>query len=106
MTLIEYIIGGVLLVLAIALVVIIGLQQSKRHGLGNSIAGNGASESYLTKNKIANKDKFRQKLTLGVAIAFVVLVLTLYVVGTIPESKDDTSKAPETSVTETSAQTK
>ena len=104
MTLIEYIIGGVLLVLAIALVAIIGLQQSKRHGLGNSIAGNGASESYLTKNKIANKDKFRQKLTLGVAIAFVVLVLTLYVVGTIPESKDDTSAT--TSTTETSAATK
>ena len=105
MTIIEYIIGGVLLVLAIALVSIIGLQQSKRHGLGNSIAGTGASESYLTKNKIANKDKFRQKLTLGVAIAFVVLVLTLYVVGTIPESKDDTSKS-ETSVTETSTATK
>lgn len=103
MTIVEYIIGGILLVLAIALVAVIGLQQSKRHGLGNSIAGSGASESYLAKNKIANKDKSRQKLTLGVAIAFVVLVLTLYVVGTIPEGSDETSsKAPETSVTETS----
>ncbi len=97
---IKYIIGGLLLVLSVALVVVIGMQQSRRHGLGNSIAGSGASESYLTKNKIANKDKLHQKLTLGIAIAFVVLVLTLYVVGTIPENKDETSKN-DTSVTET-----
>lgn len=95
----EWIIGGVLLVLAIALIVIIGLQQSKRHGLGSSIAGTGASESYLAKHKIANKDKSRQKITLGVAIVFVVLVLALYVVGTIPKTTEDTSSAVSTSET-------
>ena len=96
MTIVEYIIGGVLLVLAIALVSIIGLQQSKRHGLGSSIAGTGASESYLAKNKIANKDKLHQKITLIVAIIFVVLTLALYVVGTIPETADNTSTADTT----------
>ena len=93
MGIIEYIIGGALLVLAVILIVVIGKQQSKRHGLGSSIAGTGASESYLAKNKIANKDKLHQKITLIVAIIFVVLTLALYVVGTIPETADNTSTA-------------
>ncbi len=105
MSTLEYIIGGILLLLAVVLVFVIGKQQSKRHGLGNSIAGTGASESYLAKNKIGNKDKSFQKITLVVAIIFVVLTIALYVVGTIPESTENTTSA-STSTTETSAETK
>ena len=76
-TVLEYIIGAILLVLAVAIIVLISLQQSKRRGLGNSIAGNGASESYLTKNKIATNEKKHQKWTLVLFIVFVVLVLAL-----------------------------
>lgn len=82
MTTLEYIIGAILFVLAVALVVFISLQQSKRHGLGNSIAGQGASESYLTRNKIATKEKKWQKITLIMAIAFVVIVLALFIIYT------------------------
>lgn len=89
----EYIIGGVLLALAIALIVLIGLQQSKRKGLGNSIAGQGASESYLAKNGIGNKDKSYQKITLVVAIIFVILTLTLYVLIANGNDGDETSGA-------------
>ena len=93
---IEYIIGGVLLLLAAILIVVIGKQQSQRHGLGSSIAGTGASESYLSKHNIANKGKRHQKITLIVAIIFIVLTLALYVVGTIPETQDDTSATSST----------
>ena len=99
MTVLEYIIGAVLLVLAIALISLIGLQQSKRRGLGNSIAGQGASESYLAKNKIGGKDKSYQKLTLIVAIVFVVLILALYIIGTVDMSGDDTSATTSTTST-------
>ena len=105
MSVIEYIIGGILLVLAIALIVIIGLQQGKRHGLGNSIAGQGASESYLAKNNIGNKDKSRQKLTLIIAILFVVLVLALFIIGSVEETSDNTSSTASTTSTTSTTST-
>ncbi len=89
-TVFEYILGGILAVLAVGLIVLIGMQKSKRRGLGNSIAGQGASETYINKNKLGNKDKLLQRSTLITAIVFVVLVVALYVVGTI-EPKDETS---------------
>ncbi len=102
---IEYVIGAILLLLAIGLIVLIGLQQSKRKsGLSNSIAGQGASESYLTRNKIANKDSLYKKITLIVAIVFVVLVIALYIVGTI-EPSDDTSSAATSSTADSSVET-
>ncbi|MBR6783514.1 MAG: preprotein translocase subunit SecG [Clostridia bacterium] len=104
MTILEYIIGGVLLVLAIALITLIGLQQSKRRGLGNSIAGQGASESYLAKNKIGGRDKSYQKITLIVAIVFVVLILALYIIGSIDmKDSDDNSSATSTTSTTVSS---
>lgn len=95
----EYIFGGILAVLAVALIILIGQQKSKRHGLGNSIAGQGASESYINKHKLGNKDKLLQKITIIVASVFVVLVLALYVVGTV-EPKDDTATSDAVSTTE------
>lgn len=107
MTVLEYIIGGILLVLAIALIALIGLQQGKRRGLGNSIAGQGASESYLAKNNIGGKDKSYQKITLIVAILFVVLTLALYIIGSIDttETEDTSSAASASSTVESTAST-
>lgn len=105
MSVIEYIIGGILLALAIALVVLIGMQQGKRGGLGNSIAGQGASESYLAKNNIGNKDKSRQKLTLVIAILFVVLVLALFIIGSVEETSDNTSSTASTTSTTSTVST-
>lgn len=105
-TVLEYIIGAILLVLAVAIIVLISLQQSKRRGLGNSIAGNGASESYLTKNKIATNEKKQQKWTLVLSIVFVVLVLALYIVHSngIGTGKSESSSAAESSVADVSAE--
>ncbi len=101
---IEYVIGAILLLLAIGLIVLIGLQQSKRKsGLSNSIAGQGASESYLTRNKIASKESLYKKITLIVAIVFVVLVIALYIVGTIEPSDDTSSAATSSTATSSTA---
>ncbi len=96
----EYILGGILGVLAIVLIVLIGKQQGKRRGLGNSIAGQGASESYLMKNNIGGKSQSYQKWTLIVAIVFIVLVLALYIVGSIePETQTPSTNTGTTNTT-------
>lgn len=99
-SILEYIFGGILAVLAVALIILIGQQKSKRHGLGNSIAGQGASESYLNKHKIGGKDKLLQKITIVVAAVFVVLVVALYVVGTVEPKTDDAATSTAVSTTE------
>lgn len=100
MSTLEYIIGGLLLILAVALVVVIGMQQSKRKsGLGNSIAGSGASETYLARNNIGNKTSIAKKLTVIFSIIFVVLVVMLYIVGSVDEAADTSSTASGTSST-------
>ena len=100
MSTLEYIIGGLLLILAVALVAVIGMQQSKRKsGLGNSIAGSGASETYLARNNIGNKTSIAKKLTVIFSIIFVVLVVMLYIVGSVDEAADTSSTVSGTSST-------
>ncbi len=93
----EHIIGVILLILALALICVIGMQQSKRKsGLSNSIAGNGASESYLARNKIASKDALMKKVTFGLVVAFVILVLALFIIGSI--DPEETAKTVSSAV--------
>ena len=105
MTTLEYIIGGLVLLFSVAIVWFVGAQQSKRKsGLSGSIAGNGASETYLSRNKIASKEASYKKLTLVIAIIFAVLVLVLYVVGSVdPKEETNDTAVTESSTVESSA---
>ena len=77
----DYIIGGLLLLMAIFLVVAIMLQSGKGKGLSGTIAG-GSGDSYYGKNKGRTRDQMLSRLTAVVAIVFVVLVLfALYLSG-------------------------
>ncbi|HBR32302.1 MAG TPA: preprotein translocase subunit SecG, partial [Clostridiales bacterium] len=62
-SLIEYIIGGVLLIIALVLITIIMLQQSKKKGLSGAISGSSSNESYFGKNRAKTKERFYSKLT-------------------------------------------
>lgn len=93
----QYIIGGLIALLSVGLVYCISKQQSKRHGLGNSIAGQGASESYLSRNKIASNEKKLQKLTLVLAIIWAVLVIVLFCLTSVKSGEGSTSSAADTS---------
>ena len=95
MTTLEIIIGVILIILAVALVVLISLQQSKRHGLGNSIAGQGASESYLSRNKIASNEMKLQRATIIVACVFVAIVLALFIIHNASSDADSTTSQTE-----------
>ncbi len=60
---------------SIALIVVVLLQSGKEAGLSGAIAGN--SDSYMGKNKSGNLDQILASATKWVALAWVVLTLTL-----------------------------
>lgn len=69
------ILGAALIILAVALTVLILLQNSKRTGLTSVISGNTANNA---KRKTADKDKKLSKITTILAIVFAVLVVATY----------------------------
>ena len=68
--------GAVLLVLAVALVVLVLLQEGKDRKLSGAIAG--GSDSFYGKNKGADKNKVLSIVTTVVAILFVGIVIAMY----------------------------
>ena len=97
MDVLQYVLGGLVIVFAIAVVWMIALQQGKRKGLENVISGNSSKNSYLNKTEAAKKGKKFEKLTLYAAIAFAVLVITMYLAmaigGNIEANKDASADA-------------
>lgn len=77
MTPIEWILGGVLLAMALFLVVAVALQSGKEKGTG-IISGN--SETFFNKSNATTKDKVLNRLTIGISIAFALIVIIMYVV--------------------------
>ena len=67
--------GIVQLVLSIALVLIVLLQQSRRQGLSGAISG--AADTFFSKNKSKGLDALLVKLTIVVAVLFVIITLVL-----------------------------
>ena len=60
---------------SVALIAIVLLQSGKEAGLSGAIAGN--SESYMTKSKNGGLDKKLAAATKWVALAWIVLTLTI-----------------------------
>ena len=79
MGVLQYILGGVLLLAAIFLIVVVMLQDKAKRGLSGAIAG-GSNGSYLGKNgaNAQKKGKFLSMMTTIVAIVFVVVVVVSY----------------------------
>ena len=75
----QYIIGGLLLAIAVVLVAIILKQTGKEKGLSGTIAG--GSDTYFGKSGGSTKDKLLFRLTVVLSILFVALsvVLTILV---------------------------
>jgi len=108
MEVLQYIVGSLILVLAIGLIVMIILQQGKRKGLENVIGGNSGGNSYLNKTEAAKKGKRFEKLTLWVAILFAVMVVGLYTITAINKNltaKETSSQAEASTEVSTEAST-
>jgi preprotein translocase subunit SecG len=76
MGILETILGIVMLVLAVALIALVLLQQGKDKKLSGAIAG--GSDTFYGKSKGADKDKKYSIATTLIAIVFVVIVVVMY----------------------------
>ena len=76
MSVIEYVVGGVLIAASLFLVIAVLMQSGKSHNLSGTIAG--GAETFFGKTKATTIDKKLSKLTTVVAIVFTVVVLVAY----------------------------
>ena len=74
---IEWILGIILMVLAVFLVVAVLLQSGKDKRLSGTIAG--AAETFFGKSKSQARDKVLSRITTILSFVFVVLVVVLYI---------------------------
>ena len=74
----QYIIGGILIALAVALVALILMQSGKDKSLSSTIAG-GSSDTYFGKSGGSTKEKLLTRLTIVGSILFVVLSVVLMI---------------------------
>ena len=75
---VPFILGGVLLALAIAIIALVLVQQGKDKRLSSTIAG--GSDTFYGKSKGADKDKVLSTITAIAAALFVVIVVAMYLV--------------------------
>ena len=72
-----YILGGLLMALSIALIVLVLFQSGKDKGLSGTIAG--GAETFFGKSKGNTMDKWLSKATIAVSVVIVVLVISLVI---------------------------
>ena len=75
---VPFILGGVLLALAIAIIALVVVQQGKDKRLSSTIAG--GSDTFYGKSKGADKDKVLSTITAIAAALFVVIVVAMYLI--------------------------
>ena len=72
--------GIIILLVAVALTVVVVMQEGKNNGLSGAIAG-GSSDTFLGKSKAASKQKKLARVTAVLAVVFAALVLTMHIAG-------------------------
>lgn len=70
--------GIIILLVAVALTVVVVMQEGKNNGLSGAIAG-GSSDTFLGKSKAATKQKKLARVTAVLAVVFAALVLTMHI---------------------------
>lgn len=74
----EFVFGGILLALAVAIIALVLVQQGKDKKLSGAIAG--GSDTFYGKSKGASKDKVLSTITAIAAVLFVVIVVAMYLI--------------------------
>ena len=74
---IEYVLGGALIVFAIVISVLVMLQKSKDKQLSGAIAG--GMDNFLGGAKGEKKDKIYSTLTAIFSVIFAILVIVMYI---------------------------
>lgn len=78
----QYVLGGLLILLAVVLVALILKQTGKEKGLSGTISG-GSTETYFGKSKGASKDKILAVWTIALTSVVVILTVVLTIITTI-----------------------
>ncbi len=86
MTTAQLVIGIILIVFAVFLVVAVLMQQGKAHNLSGTIAG--GAETFFGKSKAQTINKKLSILTTVVAIIFVLLVCSVYIMQDTGDASD------------------
>ena len=79
MTIVSYVLGSVLVLLSVALVVLVLLQNSKSRGLSGAIGGS-SGDSYFGKNQAQTKEKKLSKLTTIFSVIYIVIAIAAYII--------------------------
>ncbi|MBQ7094933.1 MAG: preprotein translocase subunit SecG [Clostridia bacterium] len=75
-----YILGSAILVLAVAIIVCVSVQQGKSQGLGAMAGGSDAADSYYSKNKGRDRDAVLSKITIVLSILIVICVVAMNII--------------------------
>lgn len=81
MTVFDYIIGALLIIVSLVIVAVVLLQEGRRKGLSGAIAG--GAETFLSKGKAKAAEAVFARWTKWIAILFFVLVLAANVVAIV-----------------------
>ena len=76
MDVLEIIVTVLEVIASIALIVVVLLQSGKEAGLSGAIAG-GNQDTYMNKNKSGNLDKILASATKWIALAWILLTLSM-----------------------------
>ena len=68
----EYILGSILLIFAVAMIIVIILQEGNTQGLGTITGG---ADTFLSKNKARSLDAFLSRWTKVFVVGFVIVVI-------------------------------
>ncbi len=85
MVVLQYILGSLILLLAVVIIAAILMQEGRRAGINGAISG--GADTFLAKNKARSVDAFLSRWTKYLAIAFVVLVIIANVISIVASAK-------------------
>ncbi len=80
-TVLTWVLGIVLILLAVGISVVVTMQSTNENGLSGTISG-GSSDSFFGKSKAMTKERLLSRITLIASIVFVVLVLAMVILVT------------------------
>lgn len=78
MSVLEYVIGGVIILVSLIIIGVILLQQGRRAGINGAISG--GADTFLSKNKARTVDASLARWTKYIAILFFVLAIVANVI--------------------------
>ncbi len=78
MSVLEYIIGAIVILVSIIIIGVVLLQQGRRAGINGAISG--GADTFLSKNKARTVDAYLARWTKYIAILFFVLAIVANVI--------------------------